>query len=240
MPYGATIRVIVYPTVALRPKHGAPPVIICMFPRCPIVWFGLFPQTSSSLDVRKSSAVSEHDCALACCNFGKSTGKFPLPVRYIHWRRRNIVMFICLTFPLGPERIMIIPRVISIFVEDSFTFDFRERDRLSSNTSRAHCLTNAGRVFRASDIAVLDSTLETFMNSIGELPCVELRIFGVAPGTRLVKWVTPPTGTISVTKLISDLNTICLDGPRLLDHTAIVANQAKGATMEVHRLESKL
>ena len=149
------------------------------------------------------------------------------------------MMFIRLTFPLGLEQITIIPRVISAFIHPPLNLIIRDRDRLGFIILPAHCLdgnASTGRINRASSLTMLDSIFETFVKSVSEFPGIELGILRIAPSAWLMKRVAASTRAVPVTEFISDFYAICLDGPRLLDHTTITTDEAKGATMKVHWL----
>ena len=149
------------------------------------------------------------------------------------------MVFIRLAFSPGFEWVIILPRVISTFIHHPLDLFIGDGDRLNFVIPSTHCLsdyTGTGRIDRASSLTMLDSIFETFVKSVSEFPGIELGILRIAPSAWLMKRVAASTRAVPVTEFISDFYAICLDGPRLLDHTTITTDEAKGATMKVHWL----
>ena len=68
---------------------------------------------------------------------------------------------------------------------------------------------------------VFDRPFESLVDSVSKLPSIKLSVFGVAASTRFMERVAAASRTVPVTELVSDLFTIGLYSPRLLDESTI-------------------
>ena len=95
-------------------------------------------------------------------------------------------------------------------------------------------------MIKDSLIAAGDACLKTFVNSICELPGIELSVLRVATRTWLMIRVTLPARAIPITEHVLYLDTVSLDRPWFLYFTTASSTQPESASMKIHRRQAEL